>query len=313
MNANSIFEKYRPKTWNELIGQEAIVKRIETIRQRFDGLGGKAFWLTGASGTGKSTAARLIANEVAQCDFGMMELDASDLTADFLRDYDRRTVGRPLGGNGWAFIANEAHLLSKAQIGKLLTVIEPPGGLPSYVVWCFTTTNSGEEKLFADCDDAGPLLSPLHSTTACTTRLGQTICRTGAADCQGGRARRQTNRSLYPLSSEASPELSSGAAGNCVGRHARLTLNRSKHRMPPTISEVLRAKIGDDVYRVSREAGVDYPALVRFVRGQRGANIVTIERLCAYFNLALVEVKPKARGGNGNRTNKPGTKRTGKG
>jgi hypothetical protein len=159
MNANSIFEKYRPRTWSELVGQDAIVKRIDTIRQRFHGLGGKAYWLTGASGTRKSTAARLIADEVAQCEFSVSEMDASDLTADFLRDYDRRVVGKPLGGNGWAFIANESHLLSRAQIGKLLTVIEPAGGLRPYVVWCFTTTNSGEEKLFADCDDAGPLLS----------------------------------------------------------------------------------------------------------------------------------------------------------
>lgn len=159
MNTISLFEKYRPQNWSDLIGQDAVVKRLGIIRQRFGGLGGKAYWLTGASGTGKSSAARLIANEVAQCDFGVMELDASDLTADFLRDYDRRTVGRPLGGAGWAFIVNEAHLLSRAQIGKLLTVIEPRGGLRSYVVWAFTTTNSGEDKLFADCDDAGPLLS----------------------------------------------------------------------------------------------------------------------------------------------------------
>ena len=97
MNANSLFEKYRPQTWSDLIGQDAIVKRLDTIRQRFDGLGGKAYWLTGASGTGKSSAARLIANEVAQCEFSVSELDASDLTADFLE-----TTTGALSASRWA-------------------------------------------------------------------------------------------------------------------------------------------------------------------------------------------------------------------
>ena len=76
----------------------------------------------------------------------------------------------------------------------------------------------------------------------------------------------------------------------------------------PTISEVLRAKIGEDVYRIAREAAVDYPALVRFVRGQRGINIVTVEKLCAYFNLVLTESKPNPRSEN-ERTTKPLTQR----
>lgn len=152
-------ERYRPSTWNDVVAQDEVIKRLNGIRQRFGTLGGRAYFLSGPSGAGKTTIARLIANEVAGCDYGVFELDAGDMTAEFLADYQRRIVGRPLGGNGWAICLNEAHGLNRQQIRRLLTTIEPEGGLRSYVAWCFTTTNSGEEKLFEDYDDAGPLLS----------------------------------------------------------------------------------------------------------------------------------------------------------
>jgi replication-associated recombination protein RarA len=155
----SLAERYRPQSWNDVVAQDDVLKRLSGIRQRFGTLGGRAYFLSGPSGAGKTTIGRLIAHEVAGCDYGVFELDASDLTADFLADFQRRIVGRPLGGTGWAVTLNEAHGLNRQQIRRLLTTIEPEGGLPSYVVWCFTTTNSGEEKLFEDYDDAGPLLS----------------------------------------------------------------------------------------------------------------------------------------------------------
>jgi hypothetical protein len=76
-------------------------RRLDTIRKRFGTLGGRAYWINGASGVGKTTIARLIANEVAGCDYGVFELDASELTTEFLADFQRRVVGRPLGGSGW--------------------------------------------------------------------------------------------------------------------------------------------------------------------------------------------------------------------
>ena len=46
-----LFEKYRPRTWADVIGQEKIGRRIDVLRRR--GLGGRAYWITGASGTGR--------------------------------------------------------------------------------------------------------------------------------------------------------------------------------------------------------------------------------------------------------------------
>ena len=61
--ANQIARKYRPATWEALIGQDKIKARIDYIRKR--GLGGRTYLLSGSSGTGKTTIAYLIAEEIA--------------------------------------------------------------------------------------------------------------------------------------------------------------------------------------------------------------------------------------------------------
>ena len=59
-------EKYRPQTWSEVIGQEKVIKQLEVIRKRSGTLASQVFWISGQSGTGKTTIARLIAKEVAE-------------------------------------------------------------------------------------------------------------------------------------------------------------------------------------------------------------------------------------------------------
>ena len=66
-------EQYRPTTWAEVVGQDKVVQRVQTLAQR--GLAGRAYWLSGQSGTGKTTIARLIAAEVAG-EWDIEELDA---------------------------------------------------------------------------------------------------------------------------------------------------------------------------------------------------------------------------------------------
>jgi DNA polymerase-3 subunit gamma/tau len=147
-------EQYRPSQWDEVVGQDKVVKRIRDLAKR--GLTGRAFWLSGQSGTGKTTIARLIGAEVAD-PFCVQEVDASGLTVAQLKDIERESAIAGWGSkNGRCYIVNEAHGLRKDVIRELLVILER---IPPHVAWVFTTTVEGQEHLFSDYDDASPLLS----------------------------------------------------------------------------------------------------------------------------------------------------------
>src|SRR5260370_27529492 len=79
-------EQYRPRTWDEVIGQDKVVSRIRALAKR--GLAGRAYWLSGSSGTCNTTISRLIAQDVAsECHTDA--LDAGALTCAALRDLAR--------------------------------------------------------------------------------------------------------------------------------------------------------------------------------------------------------------------------------
>ena len=149
----SLFERYRPRTWSEVVGQDKLVAKVNALRPR--GLGGRAYWIAGPSGAGKTTCGRLIAKEVA-AEHAIIELDASDVTPADVREWQKQFRGKPLGSNGWAILLNEAHGMRKDTIRALLVGLE---ALPEYVVVIFTTTAEGQASLFEDQIDASPLLS----------------------------------------------------------------------------------------------------------------------------------------------------------
>ena len=149
-----LHEQYRPQCFEDVAGQDKTLARIDRLRQR--GLAGRAFWITGQSGTGKTTIARLIASEMAE-DWNTEEVDATDLSAARVRELERASQSRGLGAkSGHAFLVNEAHGLNRAAVRQLLTTLER---IPGHVVWVFTTTVDGQQSLFDGVDDAHPLLS----------------------------------------------------------------------------------------------------------------------------------------------------------
>lgn len=144
-------EQYRPKTWAEVIGQDKIKSKVDTLRQR--GLAGRGYWINGPSGMGKTTIARLIAAEVAD-DWQTEEIDSHTLTPKAIDDLERDCSMRPMG-RGRCMIVNEAHGLNKASVRRLLTFFDR---LKPWVTLIFTTTTEGQQ-VFEELDDGGPLLS----------------------------------------------------------------------------------------------------------------------------------------------------------
>ena len=120
-----LYEQYRPTTWSEVLGQDKILAKLDRLRKR--GLAGRAYWLSGQSGTGKTTIARLIADDVAD-EWCIEEVDATDLSAARIREIEAKLhlhgLGISNGKTGLAYIVNEAHGLNRGAIRQLLTTLE---------------------------------------------------------------------------------------------------------------------------------------------------------------------------------------------
>ncbi|HLW66357.1 MAG TPA: hypothetical protein VKS79_13670 [Gemmataceae bacterium] len=150
-----LWERERPRTWEQVVGQDKVIRQLRQLEARA-GLSGRAYWLSGQSGTGKSSIGRLIAASVAE-DYFTTEIDAGECTVARLRELEAESAvygGGEKGGR--AFIINEAHGLRKDAIRQLLVMLER---IRPHVAWIFTTTSEGQEALFEDSLDASPLLS----------------------------------------------------------------------------------------------------------------------------------------------------------
>lgn len=147
--------KYRPKTWDDVIGQPAAVAVCRRWISQGN-VGGRAILITGKSGTGKTTIAHLLAAEVAD-DFGIFEVDALSLTPSRLREIVSECRTRVIGDKGGrVYIVNECHAMREALVTPMLDWLE---SLPDYVTVIFTTTAEAQSKLFEDSVDAAPWLS----------------------------------------------------------------------------------------------------------------------------------------------------------
>jgi DNA polymerase-3 subunit gamma/tau len=150
----TLFEKYRPSSFDGILGQDKSVNTIKTLLSR--SWGGRAWWISGASGTGKTTIARIIAAQGADT-FYTQEFDSADqLSVSEIDKIEQDMHYFAPGKGGKAYIINEAHGLRKAIIRRLLGLLER---IPAHVCVIFTTTKQGESQLFDDQIDASPLLS----------------------------------------------------------------------------------------------------------------------------------------------------------
>ena len=154
--------KYRPSTFAELIGQEAMVKTLTNAIAT--GRIAHAFILTGVRGVGKTTTARIIARALncigpdgkggptaspcGQCEpckaiaddrfVDVMEMDAASRTGvDEIRELTDGVRYKPVAARFKIYIIDEVHMLSKAAFNALLKTLEEP---PPDVKFIFATT-----------------------------------------------------------------------------------------------------------------------------------------------------------------------------
>jgi DNA polymerase-3 subunit gamma/tau len=154
----ALYRKYRPQTFAEVVGQEAVVRTLKnaitagSVRQ--------AYLFAGPRGTGKTSMARILAKSLncahgptptpdgtchacvaiaAGTSLDVIEMDAaSQRGIDDIREIRDRVVLQPVEGQYKVYILDEAHQLTDAAWNALLKLIEEP---PPHLVFIFCTTD----------------------------------------------------------------------------------------------------------------------------------------------------------------------------
>ena len=134
--------KYRPQNFDEFIGNVATVESLRTILARTSGEV-RAFLFTGLSGTGKTTLARIIGNELHCGERDLYEYNVASIRGiDTIREISSNCRYTPLTGNVKVFILDEAAKITNDGQNALLKLLEDP---PKYVRFILCTTDP--EKL----------------------------------------------------------------------------------------------------------------------------------------------------------------------
>ena len=133
----SLYTKYRPHDWDSVIGQESVIK---ILKQQIET--GKIFncmIFSGVSGTGKTTLARIFANELNKGHGSPIEIDAaSNNGVDNVRQITATASERSIDSEYKVIIIDECHMMSTAAWNAFLKCIEEP---PHYTVFIFCTTD----------------------------------------------------------------------------------------------------------------------------------------------------------------------------
>ena len=129
--------KYRPKTLNDILGQDAIVRVLK--RQIETGNIKNAYLFCGPSGNGKTTAARCFTNALNNGVGEPIEIDAaSNNGVENIRQITQESRERSLVSKYKVYIIDEAHALSNAAWQAFLKSIEEP---PELTIYIFCTTD----------------------------------------------------------------------------------------------------------------------------------------------------------------------------
>ncbi len=158
MAYTALYRKLRPKTFDEVLGQDHIVKTLKN--QLRSGRVSHAYLFCGTRGTGKTSAAKIFAkainciapvngepcNNCHMChkadenrSFNIFEIDAaSNNGVDNIRELRDEVSYPPAEGKYKVYIIDEVHMLSLAAFNALLKTLEEP---PEHIVFILATTD----------------------------------------------------------------------------------------------------------------------------------------------------------------------------
>ena len=153
----ALYRKYRPRTFDEVVGQEHITETLK--HQVLSGNINHAYLFTGSRGTGKTSTAKIFAKAVNcvnningspcfECDVckslddpsnvDIMEIDAaSNNRVDEIRDIREKVKFLPVNGKYKVYIIDEVHMLTDQAFNALLKTLEEP---PAHIIFILATT-----------------------------------------------------------------------------------------------------------------------------------------------------------------------------